>query len=394
MTTTEFLNNVKISGDLEASSTTASTTPTTGSLVCGGGVGIGGDIFTAGKFDTTDSVVIDTTSASAFILKTVNGTTNSKLNVVFGDSTTAGNITAGTADENMVFGPNNCTSLTTGSLNFVFGRGCLNDITTEDRNIAIGGNCLAGATSANNVAIGQAAGTAGGSLTTGGKCVFIGDASGTTLATGDNQISIGRAATCDTANQCTIGDQTLNSIRNEGNGVCDLGESGSQFKDLYLGGNVNVTGRITLSATYDLVSTPNVSSTLTTLALNIENQQGHDTSWTSETSNQITLDYTGFYLINVSSVATTLSAVDYRLVGTQLEYPAATNTIVAHANSNSYSIGGTGRYVNMNITYILNHTNVSNKIQLRGNCVTDPGSASQVNYNVIADQGKMTIVRL
>ena len=72
---------------------------------------------------------------------------------------------------------------------------------------------------------------------TASNCVALGYASrvGSSL---NNQIAIGYQATADASNQCTIGNGSINVIRTGGNGICDLGGSSRQFKDLYLSGTV------------------------------------------------------------------------------------------------------------------------------------------------------------
>ena len=115
-----------------------------------------------------------------------------------------------------------------------------------------------------NVCIGSSSGVA---VTEGDHNTVIGYLSGASITTGDfntllgkssdcaaalnNQTSLGYQATCDLANQTTIGNSSMAIIRPGNNNICDLGESGSRFKDLHLAGNafIGPTGQLRIKST-------------------------------------------------------------------------------------------------------------------------------------------------
>lgn len=86
-----------------------------------------------------------------------------------------------------------------------------------------------------NTAVGY---NAGDDILTGSQNTCIGCEAGTSGLL-DNQTSIGFGATCDAANQITLGNSGVTVMRPGGDNVMDLGTSGRRFKDVYLGGTVD-----------------------------------------------------------------------------------------------------------------------------------------------------------
>ena len=106
-------------------------------------------------------------------------------------------------------------------------------------------------TGGNNTCLGI---NTGGALTVGLNNTFIGANSGGNQVFGSkntaigyqnsfsvnsqNSTVIGSGAICDADNQVCIGDANITEVINTGDGVCDLGSSTHQFKDIHLSGNV------------------------------------------------------------------------------------------------------------------------------------------------------------
>ena len=175
--------------------------------------------------------------------------------IVIGDAT-SGNALTDTSANNVIIGNNAGIALDdTCNNNIAIGASTLASSTgTCLKNIAIGINGLTALTTGDgNVAIGASAGD---KITTGSQNVYFGESAGNTLTTASNctmigynadgvnslgnQISIGYNAVCTGANQCTIGDANINKIRPGADNICDLGQAGKQFKDLYLSGDLYV----------------------------------------------------------------------------------------------------------------------------------------------------------
>jgi hypothetical protein len=289
--THEILTNTCITGDLVVSGSitggstgsafitpitttdsTSSTTKDTGSLIVEGGAGIEENLYIGGTFN---GITIDSKNA---------GATQS---IVIGDSTTGVNIS--TSDDSVAIGNGALATLTAANSCIAIGNDTLNANTTGN-SIAIGNNALLVQSnpSAPNMAIGNNAGSAitdgvrnicighitGDALVTADRNTLVGYASGGTLtgsdntmigqdsgtsvvgsdqcvflgsetvgiASGNNQIAIGYGATTTAVNECVIGNSSLARIKPGGNDSCDLGESGTRFKDLYLSGNVTYNG--------------------------------------------------------------------------------------------------------------------------------------------------------
>lgn len=128
-----------------------------------------------------------------------------------------------------------------GISNISIGDGAMGSQTTGSNNVGIGGGNLYALTSgSNNVGVGSSAGA---TITTETDNVCVGhnsDAAGFS-----NSIALGSGAAATASNQMIVHNTT--QLTSSGNNTCDLGASGTQFKDLYLGGNMNTGGYIELN---------------------------------------------------------------------------------------------------------------------------------------------------
>jgi hypothetical protein len=126
---------------------------------------------------------------------------------------------------------------TTGGRHTAIGTNCLKSVVGAcEENTGMGSQTLMNVSTGNcNSGFGNDAGL---SITTGAQNTFLGcDSNGS--ATLSNQTSLGFGATCDTANQITLGNSAVTQIV-PGGATTDLGGSGTkQFKDLYLSGNID-----------------------------------------------------------------------------------------------------------------------------------------------------------
>ena len=266
-------------------------------------VSVVGDITATGSI-TTDTMVIDKLN-----IKTNTGTDTENFSIALGnDNTMAGvndttalhNILIGNSagkvlfggDRNILIGTDSGEALNSGSDNVAVGHQTLTLITGDVGNVAVGSEALKIATTFANTALGFEAGIAidsvsGGSntvvgyqvaptyngirstmvgkdagigVTTGDDVVFIGEGA-TGGDTFNNQISIGRDATCDAVNQCTIGNAFIDSIRPGSDKTCNLGEFTSQFKDLYVDGDSHIKTIIALPITSIIPGALSLAST-------------------------------------------------------------------------------------------------------------------------------------
>lgn len=142
-------------------------------------------------------------------------------------------------------------SLSTGNYNIGIGRNSMPNVSDSNYCVVVGNAAFGGSgdsctmigyysggssgTGDDNTFIG--ARSADNSIGTASNCVSIG-ANTTILTNVNNQIAIGHGASCDSANQCTIGNSSINVIRSGANNVCDLGSSSRSFKNLYLSGTI------------------------------------------------------------------------------------------------------------------------------------------------------------
>ena len=128
------------------------------------------------------------------------------------------------------------------------GSAALRDSNVGNYQVAIGHNSGWGIQGNNSIAIGL---NSLESVSTGVNLIGIGAYCDVSPASSswENSICIGSGSQINSSNQCTLGNAVMASIRTRGNGVCDLGESGSQFKDLYLSGIANVDTLNSVDAT-------------------------------------------------------------------------------------------------------------------------------------------------
>ena len=162
-------------------------------------------------------------------------------------------------DEITTMGVNCMRLATSGDCSVVIGTNPANNVTSLDTSVIIGARALQDSTGANNsqcVAIGMysynlgnAANNttvgyrAGDQITTGEQNTCLGSLSDCS-ATVDNSIALGYQTVVTTSNTCTIGNSSLITIQNSGNGVCDLGGASNRFKTLYAG-DLNSNGSVT-----------------------------------------------------------------------------------------------------------------------------------------------------
>ena len=173
-----------------------------------------------------------------FKICATDGASSDAFSILIGNAATGESCTAG--DNSIFIGPNAGTSSADSTNNIGIGKNALNNAslnTGKGNNVSIGvGSGSSLTTGTDNLFLGEVAGNA---ITTGIQNTMIG-ANSDGAATSNNQISIGYMAVCGTGNQCTIGDANLDTIRAGGASVCDLGQPGKQFKDLYLSGGLVV----------------------------------------------------------------------------------------------------------------------------------------------------------
>ena len=185
-----------------------------------------------------------------------------------------------TATENVLLGSDAGRNVNTASYNILLGRSSGQNIQGNignqgEGNIAIGYECMFGVTAQTtalyNTAVGAfslysittgeyntSIGTSSGfSLTSGNRNTFVGFQSAdadpimqdcvalgfnATPGSGNNRTAIGQKANCDADNQVCMGDVNTTQLINSANGVCDLGSTTHQFKNLYISGDIYVNG--------------------------------------------------------------------------------------------------------------------------------------------------------
>ena len=137
-------------------------------------------------------------------------------------------------------------SCTTASNNVVMGYRSLEEAQIIRSSIVLGRQCLSGGSGLcdDTIAIGQNVGIASGSGSY-NQCILIGcESLESTSAAMVNVMKLGYGITSTAVdnNTCTIGNTSMNTIQNNGNGVCDLGSTSKQFKDIHLSGNIVIGG--------------------------------------------------------------------------------------------------------------------------------------------------------
>jgi hypothetical protein len=150
-------------------------------------------------------------------------------------------IANGSALENTGCGAISLSSLTSGSYNIAYGVSALGLNTTGTRNCAIGHSSGYGyTTGSDNTSIGTSSNDSPANNGGCNQCVSIGNSTRTNGNT-TNSIVLGYGAVSTISNECVIGNSSVSIIRN-GGVVCDLGTNNNKFKDLYLSGNMGISG--------------------------------------------------------------------------------------------------------------------------------------------------------
>ena len=218
----------------------------------------------------TDRLTLDTTTDAICLeskgnMRAVNMIATSDVScatlTLGGDATTG--FTSPVDASNMVAGSGAGDALTTGVDNIAIGQSALNDCKTGGQNTCVGryagavigtdvccntcignnsGNGIIGGP--NNTCIGSASGGTG--LVSGGNNTCLGFNAQLTVDY-NNCTVLGANTTASAGNQATIGNSSTTELCNAGNGVCNLGSSGRQFKDLYLSGEVKIGGNSLLA---------------------------------------------------------------------------------------------------------------------------------------------------
>lgn len=129
---------------------------------------------------------------------------------------------------------------------------------------AIGNEChqLAGAGACN--LIGSSIGVTGANSSGYGDTININGSNSVAIGTnvgctGNNTYMIGAGATNSIANSMLLGSSSIANIRPNGTNLCDLGTTGAQYKDIYIGGIVKTANIDTQTATF--MSIGNVTAT-------------------------------------------------------------------------------------------------------------------------------------
>jgi hypothetical protein len=158
---------------------------------------------------------------------------------------TAGNVGVVTGSSNSSLGERALEKVTTGGQNTAVGNLSMYNLNTGSANTSIGWNTMPfGSSGRFNTCIG---GSAGQNLTTGENNTCIGYNTKTGTGNAQNRIMIGRDATGTTDNECVIGNNILSTIRAGATNVCDLGTTGTRYKNAYLSGTLDAMA-ITLPA--------------------------------------------------------------------------------------------------------------------------------------------------
>tara|TARA_R100000951_G_scaffold41297_1_gene34882 strand:+ start:11 stop:2257 length:2247 start_codon:yes stop_codon:yes gene_type:complete len=127
----------------------------------------------------------------------------------------SGNSTGG---GNSSLGYNSLLGITTGINNTSVGISSGSTVTTGSNNVSVGSNAALGLTTGSN------------NTSVGWQCNF--------QANSQNSCTVGSGCTSTQDNEVVVGDANVTQIVNNGNGVCNLGSSSNQFKDLYLSGEI------------------------------------------------------------------------------------------------------------------------------------------------------------
>ena len=215
------------------------------------------DLYLSGSIIGGDGLIPEIIGTDSYVSASPSVTEAGSYSTIIGLTSVSRGLTSGSVNNTMV-GYNAGLLTTTTSANTYTGWNA-GEFMTGGRNTAFGESALMGTASGSsggdNVAIGKSAlrsvitGTrntgigyyAGDTVTSGGYNTFLGALSDGT-ATGNYQCAIGYDAVVDINNTMVIGSSTpsisITTIRSGLDGLCDLGTSSKQFKDLYLSGSI------------------------------------------------------------------------------------------------------------------------------------------------------------
>jgi len=190
-----------------------------------------GDTATAGNILITDGDVVTSTAANNIIIGTESRTTVTTADSVLigkraGRGTDVASVTAVGSDAGESGLGVECTAIGFRASNAGAGN---YSTAVGSRALQISTDAGGGSHAQQNVAVGYSAGDA---LTTAHDCTIIG--SGADGAAGlENQIAIGRSATCDAAHTAVIGNSSIVLIRPDSDRGCDLGSVAKEFDDVH-----------------------------------------------------------------------------------------------------------------------------------------------------------------
>ena len=152
---------------------------------------------------------------------------------------TGDGVTSPTGANNCVIGFSAFGVATTGYDNTCVGKWAMKNTTTGHSNTVVGNSSqnLLGEYGNWNAMFGKNAGTA----CTGNENTMIGGATVGAAGT-NNQTAIGYGATCDAANQITLGNASVTELRVNSAGTCDFGTSSEYLHDIYINGAIVNSG--------------------------------------------------------------------------------------------------------------------------------------------------------
>jgi hypothetical protein len=207
---------VSMTGNLNINASSVITDSNDRILIGNGAGGTGNQIIAIGKnavVSVTDSIAIGDGAISSGGVAI--GLLSSSANGVC-----VGNGSIGVANSSAAFG----NSANAGLGSTAIGNGTI-ATGNNSTSIGIGASCV----NPNGCVFGRSASI------TANDSIAIGFSS---AVSGTNGIAIGRSAVNSVSNTCLIGGTSMTNLRPNNDNACDLGTSGAQFKDLYIGGSV------------------------------------------------------------------------------------------------------------------------------------------------------------
>jgi hypothetical protein len=208
------------------------------------------------QFDTQDTNTMTLSSTGNLSLARGNlNVLNGNIVSTSGDANLLnGNINVSSGDVNVPAGLVDSANIQTRQIlgNCGLGFNIFPSLTNGAENVVIGTNSGSNLNGQENTVLGCYAGNA---ITTGLANVLIGHSAGYGVvgnyntcigqgsnSTGNSSIVIGRQVNNAASNVIVIGENTKTALYNDGNGVCDLGTSTKQFKDIYITGDLKKNG--------------------------------------------------------------------------------------------------------------------------------------------------------